>query len=173
MKIFAKYRKQSYAKGYTLIELLIYMGVLTLLIASLSSIFSTVLDVGLESQSSSDVEQDGKFILSRLLYDINSADTINVPASPGQQGATLQITSNAINYTYATDGNGNFQITDANGTDNLNSYDTTVSNLNFLRIGNGGSNTDTVKITFTVTSKTSRTTGKPETRNFSTTVGLQ
>ena len=165
-------------KGFTLIELVIYMGVFSILIGVLSSLFGSIVEVQLESTATSNVNQDGRYLLSKLLYDVKSASAsataaaIVVPANPGDQTSTLQITVNSINYTYSLDANGNLQVVNGstNQTDVLNSYNTSVSGLTFTRIGNGGSN-DTVNVAYTIKSRTKESSGQPDTESFQTTLG--
>jgi len=147
-----------------------YMGILSILIVVMVDVFAASLDVQLESQATSAVTQDGRFLLARLTYDVQNAQSVLVPAAVGSQSASLQMTMNAINYTYALN-NGTMQLTTNNGTDNLNGFDTTVSNLTFKRLGNGLGK-DTVQVVFTLTSNVVRNTGA-ETKNFQTTVGLR
>lgn len=157
-------------EGFTLIEMLIYMGLLAILMTVMTSLFSSILDVQLESQASSSVDQDGRYLLSRLMYDIQRADSITTPSSLGSQTGNLQIVISGIIYSYALSG-GNLQITNNFGTDNLNSTESTVSNLSFLRLGNvNGKNS--IQLGFTVTSKTLKTSGT-ESKNFTTTVGIR
>lgn len=167
-----------FQKGFTLTEIVFYMGLLLILIGLLSQLFSSILDVQLESQSASSVDLDGRYILSKLTYDMRSMqttsptnDTIITPASPGLSGSTLTFKVNTINYTYATN-SGNLTLTNNNGSNNLNSTNTTISNLKFTRIGSGTS-TDTIRVSFTLTSKISRTSSGPESRTFQTTISSQ
>ncbi len=161
-------------KGYTLIELVIYIGILAILLGVLSSIFTSIVDVQLESSATSSVNQDGRYLLSKLVYDVKNASAIVVPSTPGTSSSTLQLTINSINYTYSVNGSSNLQV--VNGTTGetnvLNSYDTSVSGLTFLHIGNGGSS-DNVRVSFTVTGKTIERNGVHETKSFQTTLGSQ
>lgn len=164
-------------KGFTLTEMIIYMGLLLVLITILSRLFSSILDVRLESQSASSVDLDGRYILSKLTYDMHAMqtsaptnDTIVTPASPGLSGSTLTFKVNSINYTYSLN-NGNLELTNNNGSDNLNSTDSTVSNLQFTRIGTGTA-TDTIRVSFTLTSNVTKNSG-PEERTFQTTISAQ
>ncbi len=141
------------------------------LISILTTLFGQILDVQLESKASSSVDQNGRFILSRLIHDMQSASSITTPATPGTQSDTLQITVNSINYIYSLDSNGNLLLTNNNGSGQLNSSDAGVSGLTFTRIGNGDIN-DTVRVGFTVTSRTKQTKGF-EQKSFQTTLGLQ
>ncbi len=157
-------------RGFTLIELLISMGLLAIILSVLTSLFVSVIDTQLESQATSSVDQDGRFILAKLSYDIRRATSIAIPATLGAQGSTLQIIVNGVSYTYALNGN-TLELTNNQGTEKINSPNTTVSNLFFRRLGNTLGGKNTVEIQFTVTSIIT----KPdvETRSYKTTVGLR
>lgn len=156
----------------TLIEMVIYMGMLVLLISVLSSIFSAIVDVQLNSNSTSSVDQDGSYLLEKFTRDVASSSAILVPANPGNTSNTLQITINSINYTYSVNNNNNLQVVNnsTNDTEVLNSYNTSVSGLTFTRIGSGGSS-DTVQVAYTVTSRIKERAGQYETKSFTTTLG--
>jgi type II secretory pathway pseudopilin PulG len=159
--------------GLTLVELLIYMGLLMILVGILATVFGSIIDVQLESKATSSVDQDGRYIISRLIYDFQSASSsTSAILSPlaGQQSSTLQMKINSINYTYSSS-SGNLTLTNSNGTDNLNSSETSISNVSFQRIGTGTTN-DTIKVNFTLTSKTQRVSG-PETQSYQTTLAIQ
>lgn len=156
-------------KGFSLVEMLLYMGLLSILLVVMVDLFASSLDLQLESQSTTSVNRDARFLFSRLSYDINRAQSIVSP-SLGAQGSSLQLTIGGVNYTYAQN-NGNLQLTNNNGTDNLNSYGTTISNLSFRTVGNVGGK-HSVRISFTLTSTTERVSG-PETKNIETTIGLR
>ncbi len=113
----------SPSQGMTLIELVIYMGMLVLLSSGLSSIFSTIVDVQLNSNCTSSVDQDGSYLLAKLTHDVASASTILIPANPGNTSNTLQTTINSINYTYSLNSNNNLQVVNnsTNETNVLNS----------------------------------------------------
>ncbi len=156
--------------GFTLIELIIYMGLLTLLLTVMSGLFVSIIDLQLESQAGSSVDQDGRYLIARLSYDIQRADSITIPASLGQQTNNLQIVIGGINYTYTLN-SGVLQLSNNFGTDSLNSTNSAVSNVTFLRLGNlNGKNS--IQMNFTVSGKTSRP-SVSEAKNFQTTVGIR
>src|SRR5438094_795700 len=99
-----KFRRQGkkLEQGFTLIEFLMYIGIFSILLVALFQLFTTILDIQSESQATSSVDEDGKFILSRLSYDIQRTNAIVTPASVGQQGSTLQLTIGGASYTYTT-----------------------------------------------------------------------
>lgn len=152
-----------------MIEMLVYMGLLSILLVVMVDLFAASLDAQLESQSTSSVDRDGQFLISRLSYDINRAQSIISPVL-GSQSTSLQLSIDGVNYTYMLN-NSNLQLTNNNGTDNLNSFDSTISNVSFQTLGNTNGK-HSVRILYTVTSKTTRVSG-PETKNFQTTMGLR
>ncbi len=157
-------------KGFTLIELLLFMGIITVLLLVLTQIFISVLDIQKESSATSSVQQDGTLILNRLMYDITRADSITIPSSLGQQTSSLQFVVGGINHTYAIN-NGNLLLTDNIDANQLNGFDTIVSDISFLRLGNANGK-NTIRVGFTVTSKVAQAKGA-EVRSFQTTIGLR
>lgn len=157
-------------RGFTLVELIIYMGLTSMLIVIFMDILSISFNAQLSSQSTSEVVQDGRYIYTRLIYDVNRASAINTPANLGDSSPSLSITINGNNFTYGVNG-GNFVLTTASGTYTLNSFDSSVSNLNFQKIGNAGGK-PTVKITYTISGRTNLS-GRYDTKNFETAAGLR
>ncbi|HSW88741.1 MAG TPA: prepilin-type N-terminal cleavage/methylation domain-containing protein [Candidatus Saccharimonadales bacterium] len=166
-------KKINSNKGFTIIELIVYMGLFSILIGILSSVFISLLNNQLTVETTASTDENGKYILTRLTYDIDQAQSIVVPATVGTQTNNLQLTINNINYSYSLDSSGNVQIKDLTnnlGPYNLNDYDATVSGLLFTRIGNtGGKNT--VQVNFSVISNTKQKTGQSKT--FQTTIGTR
>lgn len=159
-------------KGFTLVELLLYMGIFSILIVALFQLLSSILDVQLESQSTAGVSQDGRFIVNRLSYDIQRSTSIISP-SLGSQGQSMQLSDGTTTYSYTlTNGNLILTSTPPGTVDELNSYNTSVSNINFLRLGNAGGLADTITVSFTLTSKIIRRGGAPS-KNFKTTIGIR
>lgn len=160
-------------RGFTLIELLLYMGVFSMLLVMLFQLLTSIFDVQLESESTSSVSQDARYILNRITYDISQGDAITTPNVLGGQGEVLQISIGSITYTYSlTDGNLMLNNSVLGTTDQLNSVNTTVSNVNFLRLGDINNENDTVSVSFTLTSKTVKR-GGPASGDFKTTVGTR
>jgi hypothetical protein len=157
-------------QGFTIVELLIYTGILTIFLYVLTNIFTSVLDMQLESESAGPVVTDGRYILSRLTYDISHASSIVTPATIGGEGSTLVLHIGSSDYTYNVS-NGNLVLTTPLGNGSLNSYGSTVSNVSFRRYGNtNGKNS--VRVVFTLTSTTIRQSGA-DSRDYQTTIGLR
>ncbi len=164
MKIFNSKR------SYTLIELLMFMGLFSILLVVFTQVLTSILDVRTESESISSVEQDGNFLLNRFTYDIPRATSINQPAAVGLTSDTLNIIIDGIAYIYSLNG-GNLELNVNSGVNQLNSVNTSISNLSFIRIGNDDGK-DTLRISYTVTSRIERISGL-ESKSYQTTVGLR
>jgi prepilin-type N-terminal cleavage/methylation domain-containing protein len=152
-------KKLNY-KGFTLIELLMFMAIFSTLLVILSSIFGSILDVQLEGKSYSSVDLDSRYVLAKLAYDFQSADSANtinndiiLPAT-ASAGPILKIKINSTNYTYSASSSGRLQLANPTLAD-LTSSDSSVSALLFRRIGPGG-NKDTIQVSFRLTSNVQR-----------------
>lgn len=158
------------SKGSTLIEITVYTFLLLSFLIILSEAFFSILDLGKETESASNIEQDSRFISARLQYDISNADSVTIPVNTGDQSSLLEVIIGGANHTYAPSGT-NLLLTDDSGSDQLNSFYTRVSNLSFTRLGNtGGKNI--IKVNFTLTGTTEIASGQ-ETQNFQIIAGAR
>lgn len=170
-------------KGFTMIELLLYMGIFSILLVVLMQLFTAILDVHLGSQATSSVDQDGNYILARLSYDIrNGSDiTVSIPPTivstckwPDNPTCQLQITGTPTN-TYTINSAGSILI---NSTDPLNSVNTKITKITFTKLLNSVSAYDlnpkpSVQIMLTIQSNTLRRGGVIQTKDFQTTIGVR
>jgi prepilin-type N-terminal cleavage/methylation domain-containing protein len=167
-----KFKLKNYQKGFTLIELIIFMGIFSILIMVLFQLLTSIIDVQTESQTTAYVSQDGRYILNKFTYDLRNATSIVSP-NIGNQAQTLVISDGVATYTYNLS-NGDLIFTNSalNFTDQLNSANTTVSNLNFLRLADTQGKENTITISFTLNSKTVKRSGA-DSESFRTTIGTR
>lgn len=158
--------------GFTLVELLVYMGLLSILLVALTTIFTAIIDTQLNAQTTSYVSQDGRYIYSRFIHDVNNASSVQTPSSLGSTSASLVFTKDGSSVTYALSG-GDLVMTDNTGSYNMNSFGTAISDFSVMRVGNTGVNNpkDTFQISFTVSGN--RPDSSPEVKEFQTTAGLR
>lgn len=161
---------QKVVTGFTVVELILYMGLLAVFLTVLTQIFTASLDTQLEAQTESSVQQDGRFILSRLQYDIERATSISDPPTAGSTSARLQMVVDGATSTYQVNGQ-NMQLTDAGGIYQVNSINTVVSNLQFQRRSVAGGK-PVITVSFIVTSVARRSSG-PESQSFQTTISTR
>jgi type II secretory pathway pseudopilin PulG len=166
MKFLINFQK----KGATLIELLLYMGLMAIFLTVISQIFITSLSNQLEAESISSLEQDGRFILARFGYDIGRASSVVTPSSPGEAKTMLKLLIDSDEYVYSLSGN-NLVLTNALGADQLNSVNTTVSNLQIVTLGNTGGKFS-IRVSFKLTSVFQREKGR-ETKTFTMVFGTR
>lgn len=160
-----------FESGFSLIEMLIYMGLFSILMGILINVLFSILDISKESEAISSVDKTSRYLLSRFTYDIQRAQAVTTPAILGQQSNTMVLQISSANYTYNLDTNGNLQLNNGQNIDNLNSYDASISGLLFQNIG-ASSGKNTIRISFTVASRTKQRSGF-EVRNYQTTIGLR
>ena len=163
-----KLKIKNYSRGFTIVELLIYMALLSGFLIITTELFASIMDVKLESEAVSSAEQDGRYILTRLSHDIPQSSSITTPNTLGSTATSLVMIVSGVTYTYSVNGE-NLQLANNLGTNNLNSTESKISNVSFQKIGNVGGK-ETIKLSFTVTSSSVRNSG-PEVRTFNTTVG--
>lgn len=68
-------------KGYTLIELLLYISVVGLLLVGVSLFFALTADARIKNQSISEVNQQGQAAMDIITQTVRNADSISVPAT--------------------------------------------------------------------------------------------
>lgn len=157
--------------GFTLVELLLYMGIFTIFLAITLQLFGSIFDVQLESEAVSSVSSDGKYIIERFSYDVNQATSVSDPISFGSSNPTLSFVSNGQNLTYSLSNGDLILANSTEGTmDQLNSHETSVTDLSFVRLDGAGK--DALQITFTLTSDAVKK-GGAEVTTFQTSAGLR
>jgi Tfp pilus assembly protein PilV len=154
--------------GFTLVEVLIYIGLMGVFLLVLLDIFTATLNTKLSSESTSALNMDSRYILAKLKYDINNADSIISPAE-GASGSSLQLITGGVTATYASN-SGNFTKTETS-TLNLNGWDTALTALSFKSVGVPGGK-PTVQISYTLRSKITANTGNA-TQTINTTIGTR
>lgn len=142
------------AAGFTIVELLVYMALLTVFLLILLDIFTTTLNFKLQSESFSTLDQDARYILGNFNYNIYNSGTATVPA-----GSELNLDSGAKIYQLV---NGDLLLNSVK----INSLDTKVNSLSFTKIG------QTIKISLVLESLIVPQ-GGPKTETVDTTIGLR
>lgn len=157
-------------RGTTIVELIIYMGLLLVLIAVFTQIFSSLIEVQLESQTTSFVEQDHSYMLARVQYDVRRADGILLPLTEGNTNSSLELLINGVTYVYSLQGS-NLVLEDGTGEGQINSSETQISDVSFSRVGNVGGK-PTILVTMEIESRGETTRGK-ESRILNATIGTR
>ncbi len=147
-------KKHLPSRGFTIVELLIYMALLTIFLLVLLDIFTTTLNFKLQSEASSVLNQDARAILANFNYNIYNAGSATVPLT-----SQLSLDSGAKIYQLS---NGDLLLNSVQ----LNSQDTKIDSINFTKIAK------TIQISITLESLV-QPEGGPKTETVSTTMGLR
>lgn len=148
--------KKNTQKGTTVIELLIYLALLAVFMTVLLDVFVTTLNLKLSSESTSSLNQDTRYIMSKISYDVFNADSITVPGN-----TELDFVSGGITNKYTVIG-GDLLLNSVK----LNGLDTKVGSISFTKIGS------TVQVILTMQSQI-QLPGGASTQSVQTTVGLR
>lgn len=162
--------RQRFSRGFTLVEMLIYMGLLVSFVAVLSAMLVSILENQLSSNASSTIEQEAQYIASRLEYDLTRSTSVSTPAGAGDTATSLVTTIGGSPYTFAVNSN-KLTSTDSSGTTQLHGEDTVVSNFTVTRVGNP-SGIHSFIIQFTLSSLIEET-GVTESKDVRLTTGLR
>jgi prepilin-type N-terminal cleavage/methylation domain-containing protein len=157
-------------KGFTLVELLVYMGLMSIFLMVLLGIFTATLNTKLANESTSAVSSDSRYILSKLSYDVNNADSVTSPAL-GLTNTSLQLVTSGTTGTFSIS-NGNLVKTVGGVSIKLNGNDTGLDSISFKNIGNVGGK-PTIQVMYTVRSKIIVQGGNTQTQTVNTTVGTR
>ncbi len=174
LKTFKITGRTKQEKGFSLLELLLYIGIFSMLLVTLFQLLTSIFDVQLESTGSSSVDQDGLFIMNRLTYDIQQATSIATPSAAGLTTSAFGFVAGGSTYKYSTS-SGNLILANltAGTADQLNSVNTTVSNPSFtLLTDTQGKNFETLTISFKVTA-TAVDRNSSKSKTFKTTIGVR
>lgn len=163
-------------KGFTLIEVMIYFALLSIILLIISDLFFRISEASLESTSKSRVEIEGEYVLDRIAYDIHRIDTsrgdlILLPANPGDSTPWLVTRIDGTVYVHVSLGQeisyGKLFIL----ADRLTSNSVKAPNTTFTRFENPGGK-PTIQINFTLESTTPTKTGV-ESKDFETVVSVR
>ncbi|MBI4252913.1 type II secretion system protein [Candidatus Uhrbacteria bacterium] len=144
MKIFAK-------RGFTLVELLLYVGILATLMLVTSLLLSAILQARVKSQTIAEVEQQGAQAMHVITQTLRNADGINSPGQ-GLGAASLSVNTYTLanNPTLFDLSGGIVRITEGAGQATpLTNTRVTVSSLSFQNFSRS-STPGTIRIQFIV-----------------------
>lgn len=77
------------SKGYTLIELLLYIGIISILLGSTTLFFGAIIEARVKNQSISEVEQQGELAMDHIAQAIRNATSITSPAAGASAGSLI------------------------------------------------------------------------------------
>jgi len=123
-------------RGFTLVELLIYLGIFSGFVTLLSGLFIAILDAQQDMIQNARLEQDMHYLFSRIQYDVARAQDLILPASNGavETELHLNIGGNIVSYYLESD---KLKILEEGSTAlSLNSYGVLIDSIEFQRLAN-------------------------------------
>ncbi len=148
---------KKFKKGVTVVELLIYMGIFSILIVVLMDLFVAMIQVKQRTAIQTGLDIDSRFIMNRMQYDINRASNVTDPNALGATSNALTLVIGGQNYTYGLNSN-NLELTNPDGTNPVNSSETEITSITFKKLGNNVTKS-TIKVDLTLKSKTQKSSG--------------
>lgn len=136
--------KKHLKKGFTFVELLLYMAIMSIVLTSMTMLAWNAIGAGAKNSTLQEVYSNARYVSERIKYEIRNASAL------GTVGASsLAYTdANSVSSTIALSG-GNVQLTKGSSV-NLNSPDTTVDSLVFTNYSSLDSKTKHVGFTMTM-----------------------
>ena len=134
--------------GFTLVEFILYTGILAICLAGIVSFMYLSLNTRVRADVSSTVESEGLIILSTINQTIRNSQTITTPTA--QNTAASIVLTGTTNNTFDLSGDQIRTTTGATPAVALNSGKVTASALSFTNTSLSGT-TGSVKYSFTLT----------------------
>ncbi len=122
-------------RGVTIVELLIYLGLSTIMLVVLAELFGAILDESTKTQNYSAVQTDGRYILGRLKTQLNNADSVSVPANLGDTSSSLELVIGGQTHRYYVS-NEKLYLNNGSGDYLVSHLDSRITNATFTKTGN-------------------------------------
>ena len=148
------FRKRTGIRGLTLVEMILYVGICSALLLSLSSFYIFLLSSRIKSQATTEVEQQGLQAVQLMSQTVRNARSLDTP-SVGSSGSLLSVTMiNALlnPTTFDADASGTLRIKEGSGPYiPLTNSHIAVSALTFQNVSSSSSTDRVLHYSFTVT----------------------
>lgn len=135
--------------AFTLLELLIYTGIVVVVLTMISGILYYIASFSLRSRARQEVLHNGRFAVEMLNRDIAASDSVIIPENNATDSSlSLQKGEEEI-ITYQV-GDNRLERGDYNQLQNITGNQVTVSNLNFTRNDSDNPSHPVIQVTFTL-----------------------
>ncbi|MCW1930558.1 MAG: type II secretion system GspH family protein [Candidatus Kerfeldbacteria bacterium] len=136
--------------GFTILELLLYIGVTALMLSTIISFFFLFINGRTHNNAQREVEQQGGVIMQFIQDSIQQASSVTTP-TPSNQGDVLEVSMYDVDYGTRTISieHTDLIVEDLSGVYTLNSDTVEVSGLSFTNVASGTTR-DSITVSFTV-----------------------
>ncbi|QQG47354.1 MAG: type II secretion system protein [Candidatus Woesebacteria bacterium] len=135
-------------EGFTLIELILYMAIVSVVTTSLISFGWNIINNGIKSTVDEEVYSNGRYIAEKIKYEIRNASGINTvnttsislsESNPADNPTVINLSSSRVTIKKG-----------AAAAVSLNSNDTAISNLVFTNYSSLDNKTKNIQFSFTI-----------------------
>jgi len=134
--------------GFTLIELILYVALVTIVLSALVPFAWNMVQTGVKSAVAQEVNANARYISERIKYEIRSATGINSVTS---SSISLSTSTAGTNPTIIDLTGGNIRIKQgADSAVNLNSTNIVINNLTFTNYTSSDNKTKHIQFTMTI-----------------------
>lgn len=151
-------------KGFTIVEMLLYIGLFSTILLVTTQILISITDMYLESSATSSLENNATYLSQKLQYDLLRSTRIVEPANPTITGNRLVLQINGSDFVYEIQNQGLF-LTAEDETNQISTNDVEVESLVVKRVGNGTA-TDSARLDLTLQSKYTEADGRQRTKSY-------
>lgn len=167
--------RRAAAAGYTLVELLVYIAIISTLLFAATAFFGVVVDARVKNQSITEVNQQGAQAMELIGQTIRNATSITTPAA-GASGAslTLVVPTGSLSPTVFDSSSNVLRITEGAGAaTSLTNSKVQVSSLTFRNLTRSGT-PGIVQVSFTLARVNANNRNEYSySKSFQTSVGLR
>ncbi|MBM3257448.1 MAG: hypothetical protein FJY98_03970 [Candidatus Liptonbacteria bacterium] len=138
-------------KGFTIFELIIFAGILTLIVVAFITILVSITRVHVRQSAAAEVNQQSQFVLQTVQYYVEQSSLIELDGNAATSTLKLRMaaTSSDPLYIYASAGVLYLKETDSGTPVALTSSKVTVSNISFTKREHARAS-DSVSVSFTI-----------------------
>jgi hypothetical protein len=137
-------------RGFTLFELVIFMGIFAGVIVMFVTILVSVMRVQVRQEGAAEVNGQSQFVLQSIQRYVEQSSLVEMPADTASTTLKLRMVSSSTDPTVIYSSSSIVYVTQAGGSPQpLSSNKVLVSNLTFVKRANAGGH-DSVSVAFTV-----------------------
>jgi Tfp pilus assembly protein FimT len=135
-------------RGFTFIELILYIAILTIILSTLVPFAWNVIETGVKSAVAQEVNANARYLSERIKYEVRNSIGIN---SVTTTSISLVTSVPATNPTVIDLSAGNIRLKQgASSTINLNSANTVINSLTFTDYTSGDNKTKHIQFAMTI-----------------------
>lgn len=166
-------KNTSTNKGFTLIELMVYIGLVVIIGTFLSSSIFYLSNTNFIAFTSNETLQNGREAMEVMTRYIHKADSVTIPAAAGATSNSLTLVVNGSNVVFSVSPQGRLQIQEGVSSPvNITDNKVNIGTLTFKRVQNLSSK-PTIQINMETRYIGTVTYGPNPTYNLKTTVGIR